>query len=232
MNTLNHVAIIMDGNGRWAKEQGKPRTCGHYGGVKNVRRIAIHANDVGVKALTLYAFSTENWKRPLEEVSYLMSLPKIFFEAYLKELIEKNIKVTMIGEWDKIPEEAAYFFRSAIEKTANNTGMVLNFALNYGSRDEIVKACMAYALDYKNNKVDTLNEEMFKSYLMTKDLADVDLLIRTSGEERISNFLLYQIAYSELVFTDVNWPDFDEKVFDECLATYQNRKRRFGGLNK
>ena len=225
-----HIAIIMDGNGRWAKAQGKKRTEGHKEGVKNVRSIAIYANSLGVKCLTLYAFSTENWKRPVEEVDYLMSLPKVFFRAYLKELMEKNIKVTMIGDINRIPDEARKIFLDAIAKTSKNTGMILNFALNYGSRDEIVKACMAFAKDYKAGLVDTLTEESFNDYLMTAGLPDIDLLIRTSGEERISNFLLYQLAYSELIFRPEAWPDFNKQSLDACLEEFEHRSRRFGGL--
>ena len=225
-----HIAIIMDGNGRWAKAQGKKRTEGHKEGVKNVRSIAIYANSLGVKCLTLYAFSTENWKRPVEEVDYLMSLPKVFFHAYLKELMEKNIKVTMIGDINRIPDEARKIFLDAIAKTSKNTGMILNFALNYGSRDEIVKACMAFAKDYKAGLVDTLTEESFNDYLMTAGLPDIDLLIRTSGEERISNFLLYQLAYSELIFRPEAWPDFNKQSLDACLEEFEHRSRRFGGL--
>ena len=225
-----HIAIIMDGNGRWAKAQGKKRTEGHKEGVKNVRSIAIYANSLGVKCLTLYAFSTENWKRPVEEVDYLMSLPKVFFHAYLKELMEKNIKVTMIGDINRIPDEARKIFLDAIAKTSKNTGMILNFALNYGSRDEIVKACMAFAKDYKAGLADTLTEESFNDYLMTAGLPDIDLLIRTSGEERISNFLLYQLAYSELIFRPEAWPDFNKQSLDACLEEFEHRSRRFGGL--
>ena len=225
-----HIAIIMDGNGRWAKAQGKKRTEGHKEGVKNVRSIAIYANSLGVKCLTLYAFSTENWKRPVEEVDYLMSLPKVFFHAYLKELMDKNIKVTMIGDINRIPDEARKIFLDAIAKTSKNTGMILNFALNYGSRDEIVKACMAFAKDYKAGLVDNLTEESFNDYLMTAGLPDIDLLIRTSGEERISNFLLYQLAYSELIFRPEAWPDFNKQSLDACLEEFEHRSRRFGGL--
>ena len=225
-----HIAIIMDGNGRWAKAQGKKRTEGHKEGVKNVHSIAIYANSLGVKCLTLYAFSTENWKRPVEEVDYLMSLPKVFFHAYLKELMEKNIKVTMIGDINRIPDEARKIFLDAIAKTSKNTGMILNFALNYGSRDEIVKACLAFAKDYKAGLVDTLTEESFNDYLMTAGLPDIDLLIRTSGEERISNFLLYQLAYSELIFRPEAWPDFNKQSLDACLEEFEHRSRRFGGL--
>lgn len=228
-----HVAIIMDGNGRWAKARGKIRTEGHFQGVKNVRNIAIYANELGIECLTLYAFSTENWKRPKDEVNYLMALPKFFFESYIKELMEKDIRVMMIGEMEDIPENARKIFKDAIKRTASNKGMILNFALNYGSRQEIVRAAKRYAEDVMSHKRENdLNEDNFNEYLYTKDLPPLDLLIRTSGEERLSNFLLYQLAYSEMVFTDVLWPDFDNTAFDDCLDQYGQRDRRFGGLNE
>lgn len=230
MNNLDHIAIIMDGNGRWAKEKGLPRTAGHKKGVEKVREIAIYANKLGVKCLTLYAFSTENWKRPEKEVNYLMSLPKVFFKSYLKELMANNIKVEMIGEWNRIPVEAKEIFKSAIKETSKNTGMILNFAMNYGGRDEIINAAKKYAKDFKEGKVKTLNEESFKNYLMTKDLPDVDLLIRTSNEIRLSNFLLYEVAYSEFVFIDRYWPDFSCKDLDDCIDEYNRRGRRFGDV--
>ncbi len=230
MNTLNHIAIIMDGNGRWAKKRNLPRTMGHKKGVEKVREIAIYANKLGIKCLTLYAFSTENWKRPEGEVNYLMSLPKIFFSSYLKELMENNIKIEMIGELDRIPSEAKQIFIDSIEKTKNNTGMILNFALNYGGQDEIVRACKKYSEDYKNGLVSDLDEESFKNYLYTKDLPEVDLMIRTSKEQRISNFLLYQLAYSEFIFVDTLWPDFSCQDLDNCIKEYNTRTRRFGGV--
>ena len=228
MNNLEHIAIIMVGNGRWAKEKGLPRTAGHKKGVETVREIAIYANSLGIKYLTLYAFSTENWKRPENEVNFLMSLPAFFFKSYIKELMENNIKVTMIGEFDRIPLEAKTIFKNAIEQTKNNTGMVLNFAMNYGGRDEIIHACKKYAIDYAKGLVSDLDEESFKSYLMTKDFPDVDLLIRTSNELRLSNFLLYEVAYSEFVFIDRYWPDFSSKDLDYCISEYNKRNRRFG----
>ena len=198
-----HIAIIMDGNGRWAKAKGKVRTEGHYQGVKNVRDTAIYANELGVKCLTLYAFSTENWKRSEDEINYIMSLPKVFFASYLKELMEKNIRIRMMGEIERIPENARRIFLDAIEKTKNNTGMTLNFALNYGSRREIVLAARKYAEDVKNGRINDIDENGFAEYLMTDSLPEIELLIRTSGEKRLSNFLLYQLAYSEMVFSEV-----------------------------
>ena len=227
-----HIAIIMDGNGRWAKAKGKVRTEGHYQGVKNVRDTAIYANELGVKCLTLYAFSTENWKRPEDDINYIMSLPKVFFASYLKELMEKNIRIRMMGEIERIPENARRIFLDAIEKTKNNTGMTLNFALNYGSRREIVLAARKYAEDVKNGRINDIDENGFAEYLMTDSLPEIELLIRTSGEKRLSNFLLYQLAYSEMVFSEVYWPDFDYKEFDRCIDEFNHRKRRYGGLDE
>ena len=226
-----HIAIIMDGNGRWAKAHGKIRTEGHYRGVQVVRDIAKYANSIGVKCLTLYAFSTENWKRPEEEIKYIMALPKMFFATYLKELMENDIKIQMIGDLDPIPNNAKTVFKDAIEKTKDNKGLVLNFALNYGSRTEIVKAAKQYAEDVKNGRANDLSEDEFENYLMTAGLPPVDLMIRTSGEERLSNFLLYQLAYSEMVFTDVYWPDFNGEELEKCIDIFNSRNRRFGGLD-
>ena len=230
MNTLNHVAIIMDGNGRWAKQRNLPRTMGHKKGTEKVREIAIYANKLGIKCLTLYAFSTENWKRPENEVNYLMSLPKVFFSSYLKEIMENNIKITMIGDMERIPLEARTIFESAIEQSKNNTGMVLNFALNYGGQAEIVRACKLYAEAYKNGLVSDIDEKSFNKYLYTKDFPEVDLMIRTSNEQRISNFLLYQLAYSEFIFIDTYWPDFTCDDLDKCIEEYNHRTRRFGDV--
>lgn len=220
----------MDGNGRWAKAKGLPRTAGHKKGVENVRDIAIYANSLGIKCLTVYAFSTENWKRPEQEVNYLMALPKVFFESYMKEIMANNIKITMIGYMDRIPNNARTVFEDAIEKTKNNTGMVLNFAVNYGSRDEIVRAINKYANDLKDGKVEEMSEELFETYLDTAGLPEVDLMIRTSGEQRISNYLLWQIAYSEFIFTPVAWPDFTSDELDKCIEEFERRNRRFGGV--
>lgn len=231
MNDLKHIAIIMDGNGRWAKSKGLPRTAGHKKGVEKVREIALYANKLGIKCLTLYAFSTENWKRPEKEVNYLMSLPKVFFKSYLKELMANNVKVTMCGEWSHIPEEAKSIFKAAIKETSKNTGLILNFAMNYGGRDEIVQAAKKYAKDYKDGKVKSINEESFKNYLFTKDLPDVDLMIRTSNEIRLSNFLLYEVAYAEFIFINKYWPEFSCADLDSCIDEYNHRLRRFGDVN-
>ena len=232
MNTLNHLAIIMDGNGRWAKKNKVPRTAGHYKGVEVLRNITIHANDLGIKCLTVYAFSTENWKRSAEEVNYIMSLPKIFFASYIKELMDNNVRVMIIGDREKIPAETMRVINDAIETTKNNTGLILNFAFNYGGRDEIVRAARQYAIDYKNGLAEDIDEESFAQYLYTKDLPEVDLLIRTGSEKRLSNFLLYQLAYSELIVIDTLWPEFTNEVLDECIEEYKSRKRNFGGRDE
>lgn len=232
MNSLNHIAIIMDGNGRWAKVNNLPRTAGHYKGVEVLRNITIYANKLGIKALTVYAFSTENWKRSKEEVNYIMSLPKIFFASYIKELMDNNVRVNIIGDREGIPSETMKVIDDAIETTKNNTGLILSFAFNYGGRDEIVKACKKYAQDYKNGLVEDLDEESFTKYLYTYDLPEVDLLIRTGKEMRVSNYLLYQIAYSEFVVVDTLWPDFNNETLDYCINEYNGRKRNFGGRDE
>ena len=227
---LNHVAIIMDGNGRWAKSKGMPRTYGHKQGAEKVREIALEANRMGIKALTLYAFSTENWKRPEEEVSFLCKLPKMFFESYIKELKENNIKVTYIGELERFPQETQKYINDAISQTHNNTGLELVIALNYGSRREIVLAAQKYAQDVVDGKVEELSEELFDSYMMTAKLPPVDLMIRTSGEKRLSNFLLWQLAYSEFAFVDYAWPEISVERFHALVEDFSKRNRRFGGL--
>ena len=232
MNDLNHLAIIMDGNGRWAKQNRLPRTAGHYKGVEVLRNITIYANSLGIKCLTVYAFSTENWKRSQDEVSYIMSLPKIFFNSYIKELMDNNVRIMIIGDREKVPAETMKVIDEAIETTANNTGLILNFAFNYGARDEIVKAARKYAEDYKAGIVSDLDEEKFASYLYTADLPEVDLLIRTGSEMRLSNFLLYQLADSEFIVINTLWPDFTSDILDECIREYRGRKRNFGGRDE
>lgn len=227
-----HVAIIMDGNGRWAKKRALPRVAGHHEGMKVVKKITRLANRLGVQALTVYAFSTENWKRPKSEVDYLMKLPEEFLDTYLPELVEENVQVRMIGYIDSIPEHTKRAVQKAIEDTKGNTGMILNFALNYGGRAEILDAVKQVLNDTKSGilREDDLTEETFSKYLMTGTLDDPDLLIRTSGEIRLSNFMLWQLAYTEFWFTDVLWPDFSEDHFMEAVEAYQKRSRRFGGV--
>ncbi len=233
MRECRHLAIIMDGNGRWAKSQGKMRTEGHFKGVQVLRDIAIAANDRNIEVLTLYAFSTENWKRSAEEVEYLMKLPAFFFKSYMKELMEKNIKIEMIGEWEQIPKHTTTVLKKAIEETKNNTAMTLVFAMNYGGRREIAAAAQAYASDVVSGHCpNECSEDVFESYLFTSAYPEVDCCIRTSLEYRLSNFLLWQLAYSELIFTDVMWPDFTEVELDKCLERFSNRERRYGGVVK
>lgn len=229
-----HVAIIMDGNGRWAKKRNMPRVKGHYEGMQTVKKITKYASKLGIKYLTLYAFSTENWARPKEEVSYLMDLPEKMFTSFMPELMENNVKVEVIGVVEKLPENTRKAVEDAIEQTKNNTGLKLIFALNYGSKDEIVAAVKKIAQGVINDeyKVEEIDEQLISDNLFTKDTPDPDLLIRTSGEQRISNFLLWQIAYSEFIFTKVAWPDFVEEEFYKALLEYQSRDRRFGGLNE
>lgn len=228
---FKHVALIMDGNGRWAKKKNLIRTVGHYRGSENVRELAIAANDLGVEVLTLYAFSTENWKRPADEVDYLMKLPAVFFKKFLKELMEKNIRIATIGQLEAFPEATRNILLDAIDQTKNNTGMVLVFAMNYGGQREIVLAAKQYAEDVKSGKITLdLTEEIFETYLMTKDYPPVDVCIRTSGEQRLSNFLLWQLAYAELVFVPEAWPDFTPQRLREILSDTANRERRFGGI--
>lgn len=231
-----HVAIIMDGNGRWAQNRRLPRVAGHKEGMETVKQVTKHASKLGVKVLTLYAFSTENWKRPTDEVEFLMQLPVDFFDTFVPELIEENVRVHVMGYKEYLPAHTQNAVERAIEQTKNNTGMVLNFALNYGSRAEIVSAVQAVYDEVFNQSGDSemINEEMIANHLMTgflsKELRDPELVIRTSGEERISNFLLWQIAYSELFFTQALWPDFNESLLETAIASFQNRDRRFGGI--
>lgn len=231
----SHIAIIMDGNGRWAKKRMMPRVYGHKEGMNTVKKIALHADNLGVKVLTLYAFSTENWKRPNEEVSFLMNLPIDFFEVFMPELKANNIRVNVIGWEEQLPKHTQEKVMDAVDQTRNNTGMVLNFALNYGSRQEITEVVKAVADKVANNELtaDEVTEDYISEALFTGSLGemrDPELLIRTSGEVRISNFLLWQIAYSELYFTDEFWPDFNADSLDKAVADYQNRHRRYGGL--
>ena len=231
MKECRHLAIIMDGNGRWAKAKGLPRTAGHKVGADNVRTIAIAADKLGVKYLTLYAFSTENWKRSQDEVGYLMKLPAYLFKMYMKEFLERGFRIRLIGDLAPLPEATRDVLLEAAKESENNTGLSLIIAINYGSRDEIVRAARAYAKDVVDGKADlSLTEEQFDTYLDTRDFPPVDLLIRTSGEQRISNYLLWQIAYAELEFIPESWPEFTPDVLERCLEEYSHRDRRFGGV--
>lgn len=227
-----HVAIITDGNGRWAKKRGLPRTAGHAAGMKRVREVIREADNLGIKVLTFYSFSTENWKRPQEEVEYLMKLPIEFLKTDLKELVERNVKVQMLGEKSKTPTQTQQALIKFEEETKHNTGLILNFAINYGSRDEILRAVKNIIDDVQNGHIDKeeIDEQTMNRYLLTKGLPDPDLVIRTSGEIRVSNFLLWQLAYSELLFTDTMWPDFTIEHFHQAIAEFQRRSRRFGAV--
>jgi undecaprenyl diphosphate synthase len=227
-----HVAIITDGNGRWAKKRGLPRTAGHAQGMKRVREIIRAADELGIKVLTFYSFSTENWKRPKDEVEYLMKLPSEFLKTDLKELIARNVKVQMLGEKSATPSYTQSALMEFEERTKHNTGLILNFAINYGSRDEILRAVRRMIDDVQNGHIDKdrIDEDLMNSYLLTRGLPDPDLVIRTSGEVRVSNFLLWQLAYSELLFTDVLWPDFTQEHFYLAIEDFQRRSRRFGAV--
>lgn len=231
-NIPGHIAIIMDGNGRWAQKRNMTRIAGHREGVKAVNRVVKAAVKYDVKILTLYAFSTENWKRPKSEIDFLLKLPKEYLHTYLPDLIENNVRIQTIGDCDALPKNTKEAVQYAIDKTIDNDGLLLNIALNYGSRTEIIYAMKQIIndLDKSELSLDSLDENVFSEYLYTKGLQDPDLLIRTSGEKRLSNFLLWQSAYTEFWFTDTLWPDFNEKVFTEALHEYQQRKRRYGGI--
>lgn len=228
----SHVGIIMDGNGRWATEKGLPRHLGHQEGMKRVIDIVEAANDIGIKNLTLYAFSTENWKRSKIEIDTLMNLLVIFIRKELRRLVKNNIKINTLGDIDQLPSNALSEVKRAVEKTKNNKGMILNIALNYGSRIEIIDAIKKIIKDHDDGliNIDEINEQEFTKYLYTDGQPDPDLIIRTSGEKRLSNFLTFQSAYSELYFTDQYWPDFNKESFFLAIKDFQNRQRRFGGI--
>lgn len=221
----NHIAIILDGNGRWAQKKGLPRNLGHKQGVETLIKISRYCSDIGVKNLTVYAFSTENWNRPKEEVEFLMNLLKEYFQGLDKNLRKRNIKLKVIGERTNLSKELLDIINFVEENSKYNTGMILNIAFNYGGKDEIVNAVKSMI----NDKV-IISKENIDKYLYTNESGNVDLLIRTSGEQRISNFLLWQIAYAEFYFTKVHWPDFSKKELNKAIEAYQNRDRRFGGL--
>ena len=231
-NIPTHIAIIMDGNGRWAKQRFLPRTIGHKAGVEAIRDVVKECSTLGVKHLTLYAFSTENWKRPKVEVEALMGLLVTYLSKEVKELHQNNVRINTIGDISQLPQKAVDALNESIELTKDNKGLTLNLALNYGSRNDIKNAIIDIAKNYKNGKIsiEDIGEELIANYLSTKSIPDPDLIIRTSGEQRISNFLLWEMAYSEFYFTDVYWPDFSKEELRKSIYTYQNRDRRFGGL--
>lgn len=227
-----HIAIIMDGNGRWAKERNLPRTMGHRAGMDTIRKIVKESSKLGIRYLTLYAFSTENWKRPQDEVSALMKLVVEYIAKEIDELHKNEVVFNVIGDTTKLPEPCQKSIESAKEKTKNNKGLTLNIALNYGGRDEIVSGIKKIAKEIKDGSiyVDDINEAVISNHLYTKGMPDPDIIIRPSGELRISNFLLWQGAYSEFWFSNINWPDFTEEDLKRAIIDFQNRNRRFGGV--
>ncbi|MCQ2565584.1 MAG: isoprenyl transferase [Clostridia bacterium] len=227
-----HVAIIMDGNGRWAKERGMVRVQGHRAGMEALREIVKHSDILGVKYLTVYAFSTENWKRSLEEVSGIFKLLVLYVASELDELNRNNVRVNIIGDWSAVPEDARNSIKKALNTTENNTGLVFNIALNYGGRAEIVRSAKALAEKAAKGELDPagITEDMFSETLYTGGMPDPDLIIRTGGEYRLSNFLTWQSAYSELVVTRLYWPDFTPQEYEKAIEEFQGRDRRFGGV--
>ena len=232
MNIPQHIAIIMDGNGRWAKERGQIRLKGHQAGAESLREIVRSCGKLGVKVLTVYAFSTENWKRPAEEVSGIFSLLVRYVESELKEICESNVQIRLLGDIDPLPESSRKAALRAVETTKDNTGLVFCIAINYGGRAEILRAAKEMARQAAAGELDpdSVDEAAFAGYLYTADLPDPDLIIRTGGEMRLSNFLTWQSAYSELYVTDTYWPDFTPEKLQEAIEAYNNRDRRFGGI--
>ncbi len=225
-----HVAIIMDGNGRWAKRQLKPRLYGHKVGVDSVQAIVECAAEYGVEVLTLYAFSTENWKRPADEVGGLMGLLKNYLQKELSQMLQNNIRLTCIGDIEKLPKDVREVLNTTIKETAGNTKLTLNLALSYGGRSELVRGVRMIAREVSEGQysLDDIDEKLIDSHLYTAGLPDPDLLIRTGGEARLSNFLLWQASYAEIYFTDIMWPEFREDAFLQAIVQYQGRERRYG----
>lgn len=227
-----HIAIIMDGNGRWAKEHNLPRSMGHKAGVETIRPIVTECSELGVKYLTLYAFSTENWIRPKEEVTALMKLLVEYLKNEFEELNSKGVVINYIGDIRKLPVECQFELNNAYKNTKDNKGLILNLALNYGGRDEIVHAFKDICRDIKCGKLseDDINEQVLGKYMYTRDIPDPDIIIRPSGEKRLSNFMLWQCAYSEFWYANIYWPDFKKEDLIQAIIDYQNRDRRFGGI--
>lgn len=226
-----HVAIILDGNGRWAKKRGLPRAMGHKAGCETLEKIVESAGIMGIKYLTIYGFSTENWKRSADEIGALMQLIRFYIGRMLKRAKENNVKVTVIGDKTRFEKDIIQGIERMADETKGNTGMVLTLALNYGGRDEIVRAARRLVTDYRDNglEVSEIDEPVFAAYLDTAGIPDPDLLIRTSGELRLSNYLLWQLAYTELYVTDCYWPDFNNDELEKAVIAYNSRERRFGG---
>ena len=229
-----HVAIIMDGNGRWAKKKNLPRTEGHREGIESVRAVVETAGELGIKAVTLYTFSSENWKRPASEVSALMSLLLKTINNEIPELNRQNVRLMTIGDFEALPAAQRLAFKKAIKQLSGNTGLILNLALSYSGRQEIIRAVknLCHTVSKEKLAIDEINEDLFAQYMQTSEIGDPDLLIRTSGELRISNFLLWQIAYTELYITPALWPDFRRKEFLLAIQDYQHRERRFGKVTE
>lgn len=237
MKTIpRHVAVIMDGNGRWAKKKSLPRVMGHNAGMKSMKEIVKKSSKMGIEYLTVYAFSTENWKRSTEEVRGIFKLLVRYVDSDLQELHENNVKVNILGDWSKLPEDAKERLKKTLELTEHNTGLKFNIALNYGAREEIKIAVKEIAEKVKCGDInlDDIDDNLISSFLFTGKLniPDPDLLIRTSGEIRLSNYLLWQVAYSEMIFTDILWPDFTAEIFENIISEFGNRERRFGGRNE
>ncbi|QOX62555.1 isoprenyl transferase [Anoxybacterium hadale] len=226
-----HVAVIMDGNGRWAQGKNLPRMAGHNAGMLALKEIVKASSSLGLKHLTVYAFSTENWKRSVEEVSGIFKLIIIYIEKELRELHENNVRVNILGDYEQLPKDAVKSLERSLETTRNNSGLQFNIALNYGGRDEILRSVKKLAAQIENGtlKAEEITEDKISENLYTAGIPDPDIILRTSGEIRLSNYLLWQCAYSEFVFTDVLWPDFNRNEFEKAIEIYQSRKRRFGG---
>ena len=233
-NLPRHIAIIMDGNGRWAKKKGLPRIAGHWAGAEALREIVSTCSKLKIQVLSVFAFSSENWKRPVQEVGAIMNLLLYYLKKEVDLLHKNNVRILVSGDWEELPPRIVEQIKKSIRQTGNNTGLILNIVLNYGGRNEILSACKKLCEDVLEGKIhkDNIDESLFKNYLYTKNLPDPDLLIRPSGEIRISNFLLWQIAYTELWFTNIYWPDFKSKDLIKAIRDFQKRERRFGGLKK
>ena len=231
-NLPRHIAIILDGNGRWAKRRGLPRTAGHAAGAETFRRIATYCKNIGIDYLTVYAFSTENWKRPREEVEAIMGLLAKYLREAVDTMERDHIRLKILGDPSILPESLRGLISETADISTHFEGFQANVCLNYGGRDEIVRAALRFAEDYKAGRADTLTEESFSGYMFSAGIPDPDLIIRPGGEMRLSNFLMWESAYSELIFTDVLWPDFTSADIDAAIAEYNRRDRRFGGIKK
>ena len=231
-NLPRHIAIILDGNGRWAKRRGLPRTAGHAAGAEAFRRIATYCKNIGIDYLTVYAFSTENWKRPREEVEAIMGLLAKYLREAVDTMERDHIRLKILGDPSILPESLRGLISETADISTHYEGFQANVCLNYGGRDEIVRAALRFAEDYKAGRADTLTEESFSGYMFSAGIPDPDLIIRPGGEMRLSNFLMWESAYSELIFTDVLWPDFTSADIDAAIAEYNRRDRRFGGIKK